>query len=250
MSTFCEVVNFSATPTVYEVEVQDPVILAAFQALFDVVGDYVQYTNRYSSVEDWDPPCVEVAVQSLTNAYTTYLHKTPVEAVFFSMMRGNLLGMRYKYNPPPLDSFENIFMHDALQVLYCHMGYPSIDQMVFWDLADVMEKYSTYSNEFDDWYNPKVAAFREFPRGFKYISYVRLEWFRRFSQLPGELHEAIIHEYLLLEREASRLSRNQHYDEFKNSCCKWEYPDLLIACGGQDTTVLPKPETGRCPRDW
>jgi len=36
-------------------------------------------------------------------------------------------------------------MYDALQVVYCHMGYSSIDQMVFWDLADVLEKYFAYS---------------------------------------------------------------------------------------------------------
>ena len=66
--------------------------------------------------------------------------------MFFSMMRDNLLGMRHKSSPPlSLDHCEKTIMYDALQVVYCHMGYSSIDQMVFWDLADVLEKYFAYS---------------------------------------------------------------------------------------------------------
>jgi len=107
---------------------------------------------------------------------------------------------------------------------------------------------SPTANEFYNWHDLKVAAFREFSRVINYILQDHPEWFRRFNQLSWELHELIIHEHLLLEREAGRLSRNQHYAEFKNPCCKWEYPDPLIACDGQDTTVLPKPETGRYPR--
>jgi hypothetical protein len=59
-----------------------------------------------------------------------------------------------------------------------------------------------------------------------------------------------VHEYLLLEREAGRLSMVQHYDEFNNPCCKWEYPDVLIACDNQNVMTFPDASTGRCPAGW
>jgi hypothetical protein len=74
--------------------------------------------------------------------------------------------------------------------------------------------------------------------------------FHGFLLLPAELRIAVIHEYLVLEREAGRLSKHCHYDRFFNRCCVWEYPDLLIACDNQEPNTFPLPETARAPVGW
>jgi hypothetical protein len=128
--------------------------------------------------------------------------------------------------------------------------FENIRDYVFYDLGITCSSYLEYSNDFDDWNDPEVAAFREFSEVAGSLTYVCPDWFQRFLQLPGELRESIIHEYALMERDAGRLSEHQHYDEFHNPCCKWEYPKMLIACDNQDTKVFPDASTGRCPKGW
>jgi hypothetical protein len=60
----------------------------------------------------------------------------------------------------------------------------------------------------------------------------------------------VIHEYLILEREAGRLSRHCHHDAFDNHCCFWEYPNLLIPCDNQEPNTFPLPESARAPVGW
>ena len=119
-----------------------------------------------------------------------------------------------------------------------------------YDLRMTCGTYLDYTNDFDDWNDPKIAAFREFSEVVEYVTYVCPDWFQKFLDLPGELRESIIHEYALMERDAGRLSKHQHFDEFNNPCCKWEYPKVLIACDNQNTKVFPDASTGRCPKGW
>ena len=58
-----------------------------------------------------------------------------------------------------------LFLHERSHRL-------SIDEIVFRDLATVVQNYQNYANDFDDWSDPKVAAFREFSDVVNYISYV------------------------------------------------------------------------------
>jgi hypothetical protein len=129
-------------------------------------------------------------------------------------------------------------------------GFEEMDDAVFCDLCLTFTEYLEYTNDFDNWNDPKIAAFREFSVVADYATYVCPDYFQKYTDLPGELREIIMHEYLLLERDAGRLSKHQHYDEFSNPCCKWEYPRVLIACDNQDTKVFPEASTGRCPKGW
>ncbi|KAF1838166.1 hypothetical protein BDW02DRAFT_605452 [Decorospora gaudefroyi] len=133
----------------------------------------------------------------------------------------------------------------------CQVAVNSIAAF-FWDLSYVCYDYMEYSNEFDNWNDPSVAAFREFSEIAEYLSYVcpDYQWFQRYPELPGELREAIMHQYCLMERDAGRLSKHEHYDEYCNPCCKWDYPRVLIACDNQNAKIFPKAETGRCPKGW
>ncbi|KAI2486458.1 hypothetical protein Ptr902_00591 [Pyrenophora tritici-repentis] len=321
VSSFCENDCVSVTATVHD-PVQDAILQAAFQELSDIASEYITYSNDYGSVSDWDTP-VEDTLRNLRNAYTASVHKTPEDTVFFSMMRGNLRGMRHAYNPSPLDPREHQYIPGVLQGVYGYMGYQSIekiafesmskafvntyglfqhqrgrcpylddkeeqctcewtynsdmpvmdilecrdipravifmheaknyapiDKVVFWDLMDMVEEYSTYSNDFDNWNDPEVAAFREFSEVVNYISYVCPDWFPKFTQLPTELRELVIHEYALLEQGAGRLRKHRHHNGFRNPCCMWQYPYELIACDNQETSVFSKPEAGRCPQGW
>jgi hypothetical protein len=74
--------------------------------------------------------------------------------------------------------------------------------------------------------------------------------FHPFQRLPAELRMMLVHQYLLLEREAGRLSEHIHHDEFGNRCCIWKYPKLLIACDNQTQNMFPRPETARAPPGW
>jgi hypothetical protein len=74
--------------------------------------------------------------------------------------------------------------------------------------------------------------------------------FHNFLQLPAELRMTAIHEYLILEREAGRLSGHCHHDAFGNRCCVWEYPNLLIAYDNQEPNTFPLLETARAPIGW
>jgi hypothetical protein len=82
------------------------------------------------------------------------------------------------------------------------------------------------------------------------MSYDVPPYFPKYLQLPAEIREESTHEYLLLEREAGRLSKHVHYDRFGSRCCVWEYPDVLIACDNQDSATFPPPETARAPCGW
>lgn len=83
-----------------------------------------------------------------------------------------------------------------------------------------------------------------------HATYVPPQYFPGFTRLAPEVREQIIHEYLLGEREASRLSKHCHYEKLGSRCCVWEYPDVLIACDNQDTRTFPPPETGLALRGW
>lgn len=72
----------------------------------------------------------------------------------------------------------------------------------------------------------------------------------KLLDLPAELRLQILHEYLILESEAGRLSSHRHYDEWRNPCCFWDFPKVLIACNNQDSSTFPPPETARAPRGW
>ncbi|KAH6864841.1 hypothetical protein BKA58DRAFT_431451 [Alternaria rosae] len=135
-----------------------------------------------------------------------------------------------------MDKFEDVF-EDILD-------------FIFYDLRMACGSYLDYTNDFDDWNDPKIAAFREFSEVAEYVTYVCPDWFQKFLDLPGELRESIMHDYALMERDAGRLSKHQHFDEFNNPCCKWEYPKVLIACDNQNTKVFPDASTGRCPKGW
>jgi hypothetical protein len=74
--------------------------------------------------------------------------------------------------------------------------------------------------------------------------------FHPFQRLSAELRMMVVHQYLLLEREADRLSEYIHHDEFGNRCCILEYPKLLIACDNQTQNVFPRLETARAPPGW
>jgi len=75
-------------------------------------------------------------------------------------------------------------------------------------------------------------------------------WFPRFLELPAEIREIAIHEYLLLECQSGRLSKHCHYDKFGSQCCVWDYPEVLIACDNQNASTFPPPETARAPCRW
>lgn len=93
--------------------------------------------------------------------------------------------------------------------------------------------------------------FREMSKGLLDACKFRLPpKFRVLLQLPPELRALVIHEYLLLERQAGRLSKHCHYDDYGHRCCVWEYPDALIACDNQNPTTFPPPETARAPQGW
>ena len=135
-----------------------------------------------------------------------------------------------------MDKFEDVF-EDILDFVFC-------------DLRTTCSSYMEYTNDFDDWNDPGIAAFREFSEVVEYTAYVCPDWFQKFLYLPGELRESIMHDYALMECDAGRLSEHQHYDEFSNPCCKWEYPNVLIACDNQNPKVFPDASTGRCPKGW
>jgi hypothetical protein len=128
-------------------------------------------------------------------------------------------------------------------------GLGRVEDVVFRDLVETIEQYMEYANDFDNWNDPKIAAFREFSVVVDCVSYVcpDYQWFQRFLSLPGELRENITHVYLLLESDAGRLSKHQHYDQFSNPCCTWKYPWELIACDNQEAKAFPEASTGRCP---
>lgn len=81
-----------------------------------------------------------------------------------------------------------------------------------------------------------------------YRKYKLPPYFPKFLRLPAEIGELVIHEYLLMEREADRLSLHCHYDCFGSRCCVWDYPGVLIACDNQNPNTLPPPETARALR--
>ncbi|KAH7081431.1 hypothetical protein BKA63DRAFT_487153 [Paraphoma chrysanthemicola] len=70
------------------------------------------------------------------------------------------------------------------------------------------------------------------------------------NMLSAAVRALVIHEYLLLERQAGRLSTRRHDDKYGNRCCVWEYPKTLIACDNQDSTTFPPPKTARTPQGW
>jgi hypothetical protein len=95
-----------------------------------------------------------------------------------------------------------------------------------------------------------LDAFRDPCRALGSLKYEQVLKFQRFLKLPAEIRAAIIHEYLLLERKARRLSKNHHYDDWGSRCCVWEYPNAFIACDNQDPSAFPPPETARAPEGW
>ncbi|KAI4674515.1 uncharacterized protein J4E88_008251 [Alternaria novae-zelandiae] len=129
-------------------------------------------------------------------------------------------------------------------------GFKEVRDYIFDDFCMTCSSYLEYTNDFDNWNDPEIAAFREFSEVVEYTTYVCPDWFQKFLDLPGELRESIMHEYALMECDAGRLSEHQHYDEFSNPCCKWEYPNVLIACDNQNPKVFPDASTGRCPKGW
>jgi hypothetical protein len=74
------------------------------------------------------------------------------------------------------------------------------------------------------------------------VSYVcpDSQWFQLFPDLPAELRETVVYGCLLVERDAGRLSKHLHFDEFNNPCYKWYYPKVLVAYGNQGTKVFTK----------
>ncbi|KAG9190353.1 beta-glucosidase [Alternaria panax] len=339
----------------FDNQIEDTVLLSAFQKLGTTAEGYIEYTNEYGSVEDWVDTHFDddIFFRCMSNAcagYADYEHqKTSTDCEFFRIMRAGLKSMEHTYDPPPAkgEFFEMAIagmktmkyaydpppMHllsypplpDALQTVYRHMGYTPVEDLVFldivasfentnfscawggvdeliegwggiclyssyqdqyWltpnvldyrdipkavtymyqttnslgriedvvfrDLLEIVEQYMEYTNDFDNWNDPKIATFREFSIVSDYVTYVcpDYQWFRQLLDLPAEIREGIMHEYLLLERDAGRLSKHQHYDEFNNPCCKWEYPRVLIVCDNQNTKAFPKASTGRCPKGW
>jgi hypothetical protein len=154
------------------------------------------------------------------------------------------------------DSYNILVCRDVPNAARCMHETSShlqpLNEIVFRDLASTAECYREYTNEYDDWNDPNVAAFRDFSMVVSYLSYECscYQWFRKYLELPIEVRELIMHEYLLLERKAGRLSKHQHYDHWGNSCCKWQYPVVLIACDNQNANVFPEASHARCPAGW
>ena len=318
----------------FEQQVENPVLLSAFQDITIAAEGYIQYTSKYDSVDNWDDTfttedSVFLDMANACMAYTRHAeYKTSAEIEFFGMARAGMRSMKHAYDPAPMDMFSGPPLPDALLTVYRHMGYTPIEDVIFFDMVaafetaqfwqawdnlhdcsnseawdgwadqclcnycvdesahihgieewrafptavtymdkfedmfeDVLEfilhdlcttccSYLEYTNDFDDWNDPKIAAFREFSAVAEYVTYVCPDWFQKFLDLPGELRESIIHEYALMERDDGRLSKHQHFDEFSNPCCKWDYPKVLIACDNQNTNVFPDAGTGRCPKGW
>lgn len=62
------------------------------------------------------------------------------------------------------------------------------------------------------------------------LSYAPEIKFHRFLALPAELRLNILEHYLTLERDSGSLQKRQHFDEFDNKCCVWNWPSELIMC--------------------
>jgi hypothetical protein len=62
--------------------------------------------------------------------------------------------------------------------------FENIRDYVFYDLGITCSSYLEYSNDFDDWNDPEVAAFREFSEVAESLTYVCPDWFQRFLELP------------------------------------------------------------------
>ncbi|CAO2656825.1 Nn.00g056280.m01.CDS01 [Neocucurbitaria sp. VM-36] len=164
-------------------------------------------------------------------------------------------------------------------VRYMHLttdGLDPIELVAFRDVAEAAEAYRLFENDFDNWDDRLVAAFREISEGvvqwlayengyepldvttFKelaaavegHLSYEVPPYFPHFLQLPPEIRGMVTHQYLLDDRAAGQLSKHQHSDWWGCQCCVWEYPEALIACDNQDPSVVPNPETARCPQGW
>jgi hypothetical protein len=153
----------------FEHQVEDPVLLSAFQDLAATARGYTKYTNDYGSVNDWnDTPTNEKSVfQGLANACTGYIkhgdHKTssdseffrmtraglnfikytyhppPMKGVFFDMVRAGMKAMKHSYNSPPLNMLSYPSLPDALQTVYRRMGYQPIEDVIFLDIVSAYE---------------------------------------------------------------------------------------------------------------
>lgn len=77
----------------------------------------------------------------------------------------------------------------------------------------------------------------------KVVSYHRS--FPKFCELPAEIREMVMHEYLLSERDAGRLRQNRHRCSVYSDSCTWNYPEAFVAC-----EAIPKPEIGRFSEGW
>lgn len=46
------------------------------------------------------------------------------------------------------------------------------------------------------------------------------------------------------------MCQHRHIDECGNRCCVWEYPNVLIICDNEDSSIFSLLETGNCPDGW
>ncbi|KAI4633677.1 uncharacterized protein J4E87_000841 [Alternaria ethzedia] len=133
-----------------------------------------------------------------------------------------------------------------------------IDRLAFQDLAERVEKYLAFTNDYDIWPDAKVAAFREFSgpvvewlhyengieriewTEFKdiaaavtgFLSYEPPPYFPHFFRLPAEIRKIVYHHYLS-GNGAVFLSSCDIW-----ACCIWNYQSLTV-CKHSQKTLTP-----------
>jgi hypothetical protein len=97
----------------------------------------------------------------------------------------------------------------------------------------------------------EVTAFKEISAAVAgHMSYQPPPYFPYFFRLSPELRKDIIHQYLLEEFKHGNMCQHRHVDGWGNHCCVWEYPEVLIACDNQNSSIFPPPESASCPERW
>ncbi|KAH7091362.1 hypothetical protein FB567DRAFT_625914 [Paraphoma chrysanthemicola] len=195
----------------------------------------------------------------LLSSYSDYI---PIDDWYFFVMAAaciryqtyendyDLLGEELQEFRAMADAVIGYQMHTA-DILsgWIRLDWPSMNMLVTKDVPIAVVQMSLTKRLRDA---PRTfLEFREMSEGLtNACAYELPPKFQCYLQLPAELRALVIHEYLLLEQQAGRLSTHRHDAEYGNGCCVWEYPNTLIACDNQDPTTIPAPETGRTPQGW